>query len=149
MKFVGPSGALLLVLWVLIVLAHVAGNAIGTALRASGDTSAKGVRGDPAAPARPPRGLARHEEFAPVTHLGERKSLGWGVFVLSAAGIIAGLVGGGLVMVMSGGPSVRAADVAFGGGAFGVLGGIWTFLGSSLFFSLFRAHSQAARNSRK
>src|SRR5262245_46433051 len=75
----------------LSIFCHVAGNCIGTRLREIGDKRDL-LRDDP--PAK--RVLARAQDFAPVTHLGQRQSLGWSIIIASSIGIASGAIGGGL-----------------------------------------------------
>src|SRR3954467_442153 len=64
------------------VFCHVAGNCLGTRLRAIGDRPDFPPDDSPAA-----RNLPRPQDFAPVTHLGRRNSLGWTIVIATSVGL--------------------------------------------------------------
>jgi hypothetical protein len=113
------------VMLVLSVIAHVLGNAIGTRLRELGSKS----RMEEKQPS-PGQRLARPGagDFAPVTRLSQRHSLGWPIVIGTAAGTLAGGVGGGIWTVTHtyGGPDIFS--IAVGVLAFAVLNGIAAFV---------------------
>lgn len=110
---------------VLSVIAHVAGNAIGTRLRELGGRRKPKLSegGSVSAPDRP----AAHD-FAPVTRLGQRTSLGWPIVVGTAAGTLAGGIGGGVWTMFNAQGHVDPFSVAIGVLAFAVLNGIGAFV---------------------
>ena len=110
-----------LLLLVLSIALHVAGNAIGTRLRQLGDGPPEATR------ARIAAGHPRPHEFAPVTRLGQRHSLGWSIVLASAAGVVLGSVGGGVWTWISSRGPVGPLQIAIGVLAFGVLGGLAAF----------------------
>lgn len=100
---------------------HVAGNALGTRLRQIGDQ-----------PELPPAPLAIRRtplarDFAPVTRLGERRSLGWAIVVATSVGLTSGAVGGGLWTFVVSHGQAGALNIAVGVVAFSVLGGLASF----------------------
>ncbi|MDX1947846.1 MAG: hypothetical protein SFU86_20780 [Pirellulaceae bacterium] len=106
------------ILLALSIAAHVAGNAIGTRLRDIGNE-----------PSLPPRsGSPQPRDFAPVTRLGQKSSLGWPIVFGTGAGALLSGIGGGVWTLASGTESVGPLNVAVGIIAFGVLGGIGTFV---------------------
>jgi hypothetical protein len=123
-QWVTPVVIACLVFLVLAIIAHVAGNAIGTKLRDIGDQPA----GEDAAI---PPGLARAkpkaDDFAPATRLSQRQGLGWPILIATLAGTVAGALGGvAWTLVSSPGP-VGLLNLGVGGVAFAVLGGIAAF----------------------
>jgi membrane protein implicated in regulation of membrane protease activity len=146
--FLGPSGGIALGLLVFAVLAHVAGNAIGTRLRQARQNATR----QNAAPAdvSGAGGAARQRrpeihDFAPVTRLRSRDSLGKPIIFVTAAGalVAAGLGGAGLAAFL--GERATLANVSLGVLACGVLGGIWTFAGFSFLQVAVGALWQASR----
>src|SRR5947209_1275592 len=72
------------------IFCHVAGNCLGTRLREIGDRP--DLVSDPStAASRQPRA----QDFAPVTQLSRRHSLGWTIVIASSIGITSGAIGGG------------------------------------------------------
>jgi hypothetical protein len=105
------------------IFCHVAGNAIGTRLRAIGDQ-----RQTPEEDSALGTGRLEARDFAPVTRLSQRRSLGWTIAVAGLTGLIVGGFGGGFVTLhFSTGP-VDPANVLIGIIAFGTLGGMGSFL---------------------
>jgi hypothetical protein len=127
--YFGAYGAAIAILFVLCVAAHVVGNALGTKLREFGDTPLE-VDGTPARRApfsRPPTPA----EFAPLTRLRQRYSLGKRIVVITVGGAVAGgLLGFFTVLWLA---DQTTAWHVFGLGvlACAVLGGIWTFAAAS------------------
>ena len=109
------------VMLVLCVIAHVAGNAIGTRLRELG--------GRPRTLESARESLVRPKEadFAPVTRLSQRQSLGWPIILGTSAGTLAGAIGGGLWTVTYSRGSFDILSVGVGILAFAVLNGIAAF----------------------
>jgi len=122
-QWVTPVVIACLIFLVLAIIAHVAGNAIGTRLRDLGD--------QPGEDAAIPPGLARAkpkaDDFAPATRLGQRQGLGWPILIATVTGTVAGALGGvAWTLVSSPGP-VGPLNLGVGAVAFAVLGGIAAF----------------------
>lgn len=139
----GAVGGPLLLLLVLAILAHVAGNALGTRLRSIGSVP------EPP-PDRCPDGLPssrpiRATQFAPVTSLRERTRMGAGMIVLTLLGAVLGAACGGALLTLVNWERVTWASAALGSSSFGVLGGLAGFLGSRFLQILAHAWLQAHR----
>jgi hypothetical protein len=143
MNYLGTYATLLFILFTLAVAAHVAGNALGTQLRANGDRPPI-VSDDSARRRRDPIATA---DFAPPSQLRQRSALGKPIFISTVVGSAAGAVlgGYGLTMLMEH-PTV--ITIALGVLASSVLGGIWTFGASSFLQVASSALRQAARDSK-
>lgn|SRR5262245_68728 len=122
----------------LSVFCHVAGNCIGTRLREIGDNRDL-LRDD----SPPNRASPRAQDFAPVTPLGQRQSLGWSIIIASSIGIASGAVGGGLWTFAASRGEAGLLNIAVGIIAFGVLGGLAAFATVSFAQVLFGALWQA------
>jgi hypothetical protein len=125
-QWLPPITVACLVLLVLSIVAHVAGNAIGTRLREIGDLPAQERDFFPWG--GKPRTRPGAGDFAPTTQLGRRSHLGWPIVIATFAGIIAGGIGGGLWTLLASRGPVGPLNVGVGVVAFSVLGGIATFL---------------------
>ena len=124
-QWVSPIVLACVVFLVLSILAHIAGNAIGTRLREFGSRpTAEDAELSPGlARARP-----RADDFAPPTRLSERQGLGWPILIAASAGTLLGAIGGVVwTLVTSRGP-VGLLNVGVGAIAFAVLGGIIAFV---------------------
>jgi len=113
-----------LVLLALLIVAHVAGNVIGTRLKEMGDRPVtKDGREIP-----PRRFNPRVDEsnFAPATDLARRASLGLPILIVTATGILTGGVSGGLCGYVAAG-SDGGLNIVVGTVAFGFLGGFGSF----------------------
>ena len=102
----------------LMVAAHVAGNSLGTKLR------------DRASRRRTPSDVSGHAASAhqaPISHLSERWSLGWGMFLLTAFGALATMIGGCLWMERVYHLGLDLYGLAVAATAFGIMGGIGSF----------------------
>jgi hypothetical protein len=121
-QWISPIAIISLVLLAASVFCHIAGNAIGTRLRQIGDRSDN--LPDPEAPRRV---APRPEDFAPVTRLSERRSLGWAILIATSIGLTSGAIGGGLWTFVAGHGNAGALNIAVGVIAFGVLGGLASF----------------------
>ncbi len=126
----------------LSIFCHVAGNCIGTRLREIGDY--RDCRQDEPTPARMP---PRPQDFAPVTHLGRRRSLGWTIVVASSVGVASGAVGGGLWTFAASRGQAPPLSIAVGVVAFAVLGGLAAFATVGFAQVLFGALWQAMHTS--
>jgi hypothetical protein len=104
------------------IFCHVAGNALGTKLRANGDRPLD----SPSSPAIQRRPTA--EQFAPATKLSQRSSLGWTIIVATLTGTVAGGVGGGLWTWLASRGPVGPVNVLVGVVAFASLGGLAAFM---------------------
>jgi hypothetical protein len=121
-QILSPIGAAGLVLLALSIFCHVAGNCIGTRLRSIGDHSD--------CPEKPGQSKIRRpepHEFAPATHLSQRRSLGWIIVIATFGGIILGGLGGGFWTFLNSRGPIGATNVAVGVIAFATLGGIASF----------------------
>jgi hypothetical protein len=121
-RWVSPIALAALVFLVLTIIAHVAGNAIGTRLRELGSQP-----DDAEPPADSKRRRARAGDFAPATRLGERRGLGWPILIAALAGAIAGGISGALWTWLASRGPVGPLNIAVGAVAFAVLGGIASF----------------------
>jgi hypothetical protein len=124
-RWLTPIALAGVVMLVLSVIAHVAGNAIGTRLRElSGRQRPKRSEGS----STPTLDRPAAHDFAPVTRLGQRTSLGWPIIVGTAAGTLAGGIGGGVWTVFNARGAVDPFSIAVGVLAFAVLNGIGAFV---------------------
>jgi hypothetical protein len=131
-----------LVLLTLLIAAHVAGNAIGTRLREIGDRPVT-KEGQPVPPRRFNPQVDR-ASFAPATDLARKISLGLPILIVTAAGILAGGIAGGLWGYLAAG-SGGWLNIAIGAVAFGFLGGFGSFAAFSFAQVLLGAWWQASR----
>ncbi len=125
-SYLGSHATLLLILFALAVVAHVAGNALGTRLRANGDTPLPEREGDRYEP--PQTRVPGQGDFAPTTKLHDRGALGLPIAIATAAGVVAGGLLGGALLGLVAQPAPSWPAVLLGAAACGVLGGIWTFI---------------------
>jgi MFS family permease len=123
----------------LSIVCHVAGNAIGTRLRAIGDRPER----DSSDQSSPIRRVPRPHEFAPPTHLSHRQGLGLLILVATSIGIAGGAVGGGLFTFASRRGPPDPFNIAVGVIAFAVLGGLAAFAIASFAQVLTTTISQA------
>ncbi len=141
----GPYVAFALTLLVLAVFAHVAGNAVGTRLR-DGHRS-------PASQSRTPSPPAHHpldeEDFAPTTQLGQRRSLGWVVIIVTGLGVALGGLAGGIALTIWNWERISIPGVVFAFLFTAVLGGFAGFMASSFVRVFVGAHFQALRHSKR
>ena len=141
--YFGMHSALILLLFALAVAAHVAGNALGTQLRANGD------RPLPSEDGTVVRKTERHvptaDEFAPASELRRRSSLGFPIVIATVCGSLLTAAAGGLLMaVLLERTPTWTARIA-GTVACGTLGGIWTFVAFSFIQVTGGAWRQATR----
>lgn len=148
MTWVGPLAAFGLVLLALSIVAHVAGNAIGTRLRENGSRPLPGEVGRPEFLTRKPGSQVKACECAPATRLGGRHPLGWLIIVATIAAFLLGGLAGGVFLAWLCWEKSTVVSILCGAAASGALGGFGGFLVSSFFRELFRAHAQAAANER-
>jgi MFS family permease len=144
MGVVGSQGMALLVLFFFAVVAHVAGNALGTRLRRNGDTRQSVNGADATAASDEPRRLCA-ADFAPTTSLSERFPLGLLIVVMTIFGALLGALVGGYVLAMINWERATWFSMVFGALFSGVLGGIAGFLASSFIRVMIGALLQAER----
>lgn len=144
MGTVGPLGAFALVLGVLAIFAHIAGNAIGTTLRDNSSRAAKKENRHKEA-----RRAVKKDEFAPTTKLSRRDSLGITIVITTAVGIVVGSVGGGTLLALINWGQLTWPSLLIACSASAVLGGIAGFSVSSLVHVLIVAQLQALRHARR
>jgi hypothetical protein len=122
-QWMSPIAVAAVVMLVLCIVAHVAGNSIGTKLRELGSRRQDADPERSGSIAKP-----RASDFAPATRLGQRYALGWPIVIATLVGTIAGGIGGGVwTLVASRGP-VGPLNVGVGCVAFAMLGGLAAFL---------------------
>jgi hypothetical protein len=128
------------VLLILSVLAHVAGNAIGSRLRDGGLPAMTAPD-----PERPAPTLLDDHHFAPATKLSERHPLGWVPLVSAAIGFVIGAAGGAIGAAILLAKNFDWFAVILGAFAFGALGAFGGFLVVGFCKALGEAWHEAAR----
>ena len=147
-RYFGPYGGFASMLCLLCVAAHVVGNAWGTQLRRSGSLPVD-ENGNPLPPdGHPTRPLLEHD-FAPITRLGRRHSLGVVATIATLSGILAGVIFAIYFFFTSNLRDATWADFAIAILGFGILGGVWTFLGTSFLYVTWGALRQATHETPK
>jgi len=145
-KWLGPWGAVMIGLFELAILAHIAGNWLGTQLREIGDRPSSD---EDAANLPVTHGLAKGniqpQHFAPVTHLRGRAPLTRGILIAIASAFAVGASGGALLVWLFSPTAPTWAMFICGGTAFGVLAAIWAFLVAAFVQSGWKALSQATK----
>lgn len=146
----GPIAGWAVVLALLVVLAHVAGNALGTQLRANGSKPLPICEGEPESfdgVVVPDRQPSVHrlstEHFAPATRLSQRRPLGRFMAMMTICGAI---VGTGVAWILLANYYAAVATVpmfAVASISAGVLGGLFAFALCSLLQVLLGAVWQA------
>lgn len=142
--YFGLHSALVLVLFALAVAAHVAGNALGTQLRANGDRPLQSENGNSVG--RPIRRAPTADEFAPSTELRDRCSLGPPIVIATISGGFLTAAAGGLLMIVTLERAPTWTAIFAGTIACGTLGAIWTFVAFSFIQVATGAIWQATRN---
>lgn len=138
-QYIGPIGTFALILAILVVVAHVSGNAIGTALR------------DSARPHQQPRELGTHKQHSeaqsvPATNLSENRALGRPIYIITAISApIWGGLGITLAKLFSTNP-ISTANTIAGALVLAALGAFWTFVIGSFLQVGFGALFHALRN---
>jgi hypothetical protein len=136
MRQVGPLASTGLCFFILLVVLHVAGNALGTSLRE--ESNHERIDFERALPIE--THIAQKCACSP-SRLRERTSLGRTVVVLTALGA---LVGGSLSsMAYAYWTDVHAAGIIVGSISAAIVGGFLGFVASSFFQMIFRAWRQA------
>ena len=143
MKVVSSEMAFLMTLLVLAVIAHVAGNVIGTQLRHRGDQAMRGSMGKNVRNSH--RRRVNPQEFAPTTDLRRRTALGRTMVVMTAAGAVSSFLAGGILLAWANQHQLTAASLILGASALGVIGGLAGYLSSCFFEVLGGAVIQAQR----
>ncbi|MCH7726903.1 MAG: hypothetical protein IH991_10530 [Planctomycetes bacterium] len=146
MATVGPMAAWGLILLVLAVFAHVAGNSLGTKLRDNGDQT---VTGDRKSGRASLRRKIRRNEFAPATNLSERYSLGITTIIITGTGAILGVILGGGFLALANLERLNWASLTVAGVASGVIGGLFGFLISGFVYVTLIAYFQAMRHEKR
>lgn len=122
----GPAVGITLVLALMAIFAHVAGNAIGTRLQENSPANRSGS--DSAVPgSRVPRARIPADHYAPVTRLSSRTPLGRPLMIVTALGAGLGGIVGGVLLVALHPAGATPATVTLGCLATAVLAGLWTF----------------------
>ena len=147
-RYFGAYGGFAALLSLLCVAAHVVGNAWGTQLRHSGNlpVDENGVRLPPTDRQVKPLG---HADFAPVTRLGRRRALGVVVAVATVAGILVGISFAIYFFNTSESANATWEDLGIAILGFGILGGVWAFLGTSFLYVTWGALRQATQEASK
>ena len=131
----GPILGVAGILAILVVFAHVAGNALGSQLR---DRSTQHSRGE-----LRPREPVTSKDYAPVTHLSRRVPLGWFTLVGSTLGALVAAIGGAAALYYLYPDTATPASLLVGSLATGALGGFFSFWICSLLQVLMGAWWQA------
>lgn len=126
--YVGLYGFVIALLAALCLMAHIAGNAIGTRLRDGERPRPDGSRGTTSA--RPVQPVSP-ANFAPATRLRSRYSLGRPVLIVSGVGALVWGVAGALGLDWLTQGKAAWTVLALGAAASAVLGAIWTFAAAS------------------
>ena len=126
-KFLPAPAILALVMFLLTIIAHVAGSALGTQLRDSGSRPLPQDDRDAVLESTRARKLDDHH-FAPATGLSQHRKLGvWPFYSVAAGAMIGGVVGLGWLQHSLGARSTLA-KLSLGTFACCVLGGLLAFL---------------------
>lgn len=144
MTWVGPLAAFGLLLLFLSIVAHVAGNSIGTRLRENGSRRLAGDHIDFDNQRRKPGSPLVVGDCAPATTLSSRHPLGWLIVVATAAAFLVGGIVGGTFLAWLCWEKSTLVSILCGAAASAALGGFGGFLVSSFARELFRAQAQAA-----
>ena len=147
MKVVSPITAFALSLLLLAIVAHVAGNAIGSRLRDSGTRLTAVQRPEHGSHSARENG-PEERDFAPTTQLRDRVSLGRTMIVVTSAGAVFGACAGGSLLAWVNWDQLTTASLMLGAGAFAVIGGFAGFLCSSFCAVFGGALIQAQRDAR-
>ena len=145
LKLIHPLGAWTSLLFFCAVLAHMAGNAIGTQLRdraarRNGPGSARNAR------FRLYADKVAANDFAPDTQLRCRSSLGRNIIWVTIVAAVVGALGGAVWLRWTNRGLLATPGLLFGAAAFGLIGGLAGFLGSSFLTVLAQAVIQAQDN---
>jgi len=140
-RLIPPLGTWTLALFLFAVAAHVAGNAIGTKLRDRGSRS-----DGPGAARDHYQGQYDDQltanDFAPATELRHKSSLSRKILWVTLTTAIVGSLGGAVWLSWANRASLTMPGLLFGAAAFGVIGGLAGFLGSSFLLVLGNASAE-------
>ena len=138
MRVIGAYGSAVLILVLLSIFAHVAGNALGTKLRDQRKQRSSHEAGD----ARP----LTESDFAPTTRLSRGDSLGITIVVVVCVGAVGGASIGAYLLYQTLGDKATVANMSLGITAFAIIGGFAGFLTSTFLKVLIGANIEAWRN---
>ena len=144
-----PLGVAAVVFVIISVLAHVAGNYLGTQLRESGNRRFGQERVAPHGASTDIASADIAAAAAPPSQLRSRTPLGLLVLIITATGVLIGGMAGGFGTAWANGEKAAALNIAVGAAAFAVLGGIGAFLIASFLRVMFGAWRQAHQHSRR
>ena len=147
-RYFGAYGCFAALLGLLCVAAHVIGNAWGTQLRQNGSLPVD-KNGVPIPLARQQERPLSQGDFAPTTRLSRRRALGMTVTVATATGILVGISFPIYFFFTSESTDTTWEDFGVGVLGFGILGGVWAFLGTSFLYVTWGAIRQATQESAK
>ena len=108
------------------VVAHVAGNSIGTQMRAKGTKEASRA---PASSVTPKQDVSKH--FAPPTRLERKDTFGWLHYIVTGIGGVIGGAIGGYALAAAQWDKATVSSVIVGVVASGVISGFVTYLSTS------------------
>lgn len=123
LKTFGPLSAVAALLLMLTLLAHVAGNAMGTRLRREGNRTAQQSSD------RVAIDMSKHMGVG--TPLGKRASLGLGMILTTILGVVSGAILGGALLAWTHSHQLTFFSLSLGVFASGVIGGLSGFLAGS------------------
>ncbi len=146
LRLFDPIWAGMFMLFLLIIFAHVAGNALGTQLRDNAHLSRPLDYDRPDTDQRRIQ-PANESLFAPSTRLSLRTRLGLWTIIPTGIGVLGGAVGGGWLLWWSMQGQASIGSMALGVVSCGVLGGLWGFWISSFLSVLGSAVWHAHRES--
>lgn len=144
-QWLPPASVAAIGFLLLAIGGHVAGNLLGTRLRQHADDHGVAAL----APASGRRRPVQTELFAPTTQLGQTSPLGWPLLAGTLAGIVAGGIAGGYSTLVFSSGETAELNLVVGIVAYGVLGGIGSFVGFGFLFVGGSAISQSLRGGPK
>jgi hypothetical protein len=146
LQLIGPIGAFALLLFVLLVAAHVSGNAMGTRLRSYGDQP---VDEEDRPLKRAPNDRRRVVHGVQPSRLRERRKMGLLLTAIVAMTIALGAGGGAWWTFQEKSGRATAQDVALAAAAYGVLGGIAGLIGGGFLVVGIGAWREALQGARR
>lgn len=146
-RSVGPYPTAIIILFAFAVIAHVAGNAIGTRLRQCGDTPID-EHGRPFRLGNWNRRNIKAEDYAPTTQLSKRRPLGLPLLVSTVTGAVGGTVVGIYLLWIDTWPELDFLTAVLGLLGCAVLGGIWSFVSAGFIQVSTTTIWQATRDSK-
>jgi hypothetical protein len=145
----GAYVAMLVGLFALAVLGHVAGNWLGTKLRDAGDQHLPPEHAGQVTHSKARGKTLEPQHFAPKSNLHQRSPLPRYVIFTVLGGALLAALGGGLLVWLLNGPRATWSNVAAGGTAFGALGAMATFLVVAFLQAGWQALQQAVDEEKK